>query len=304
MASNMYIHPENQKLLWTTIQNVPYIANLPTNFKHDWFKNIIKMFYEKNEIVRDRQTLQKINEQTIHYMIQSAKHIQQQQNQQQQNQQQQNQQQPQNSRQSPNIATSMTPEFTRYDSDTKKNTEWYNKAFMERQKEYEVMHAKPLAPDIDFSIKIEDSPINNVNELVEKYKKEREVDMNPYPSPPKTTIDNQSPVKKNISPVNTHPIRPPLQPTPRLEVIREDDITTELESESITLTYNTQENDISTSQLKQEIQELRNEINEMKKIIQYMQSESKNNSGFNLVSIKEENKDDLALHTIIHDASS
>lgn len=262
MTSNLYVHPENQKLLWTTIQSVPFIANLPSDFKQNWFKNIIKTFYEQNPDIRDKASLQQINKQTIQYLVNSAKNIF-------ETHQQHTPTQQQPINRNPVVPPSgIQSEFTRYDSDSKKNQEWYNKAFAERQKEYEIMHAKPLAPDVDFSIKLDDSPINNVNELVEKYKKDREADMNIYsannvissvpssPSPSSSYIQPPTPISTVASISNMK------SAIPRLSVIKEDDGNIELESEPISVST-AQEREIA--EMKQEIKELKEEVEQLKK---------------------------------------
>lgn len=267
MSTNLYIHPENQKLLWRSIQNVPFIANLPPDFKQEWFKNIIKQFYEQNPNIRDKESLQHINKQTIQYMVNSAsaKKI--------------TETQPYGYVQSVQKEIRPTPttpaattaavgiqsEFTRFDSDSKKNNEWYNKAFAERQKEYEIMHAKPLAPDIDFSIKLDDSPISNVNELVEKYKKEREQDLNAYSNHPLAVSPVLQPASSMPSPTLSLPL-PPHRKTPvvhRLQVIKEEDANLDIdETISAPVATNSEIED-----LKKQINDLKLEMEQMKKTL-------------------------------------
>lgn len=254
MSTHLYVHPENQKLLWTTIQSVPFIANLPTQFKQEWFKNIIKMFYEQNPDIRDKSSLQQINKQTIQYMVNSAKNI--------------LEKQQQSMPPSPyirkeNPAVGIQSEFTRFESDSKKNNEWYNKAFAERQKEYEIMHAKPLAPDVDFSIKLDDSPINNMNELVEKYKKEREQDMTVYSSP----NSNNSVIPNPPHPIQVSPSPIPTKKTslvPRLQVIKEEDADVDIDE---TISSSIPDKTSEIEDLKKQIYELKMEMEEMKKML-------------------------------------
>lgn len=241
---NAYIHPENQKLLWNTINNVPMVANLPPEFKNNWFKQIVKMFYEQNPHIKDKSTLLQINKSTIQYMMANAKSLQQQ-------------------RAPPANANGIgiTTEFTRYDSDTKQNTEWYNKAFTERQKEYEVMHAKPLAPEVNFAIKLDDTPLNNMNELIEKYKQDREKDMGilepplPLPNPPTNNTQNGLSLDK----LKKNP--------PRLEVIQEEDVDEEVQPMVVNIANTPQITELVSqiTELQSQLKQLRYEFEEFRK---------------------------------------
>jgi len=256
---NAYIHPDNQKLLWNTINNVPMVANLPPEFKNNWFKQIVKMFYEQSPHIKDKSVLLQINKSTIQYMMANAKSLMQQQQQQQQ--------------QTPNIG--ITSEFTRYESDNKKNAEWYSQAFADRQKEYEIMHAKPIAPEVNFAIKLDDTPLNNMDELIEKYKQDREKDMvidppllptqqqqNTLPPPPlpqqKTTFSQQqqSSIQQNGLSLDKLKKKPP-----RLEVIREEDVDDEV-LPSVVDIVNTANNQIP--ELISQIEELRNQLKQLR----------------------------------------
>ena len=219
------------------------IANLPNDFKTNWFKDIVKMFYEKNPHIKDKDSLQQINKQTVQYMMHSAKSIMTQQR----------EAVPVKQYRAPpaNEAIGITSEFTRYDTDSKKNTEWYNKAFTERQKEYEVMHAKPLAPEVDFAIKMDDSPLNNMDELIEKYKQDRENDMNPFPSPPSAASLPES------APAHSEPLHSaPLHSEP-LPVIRSTSIEEKLMQPSSFIEQ--------INEMRKEMQDMRREIDELKK---------------------------------------
>jgi hypothetical protein len=67
-----YTSAENQTLLWNTIQKIPLLHDqIPTYQQEDWFKQIIGMFYQKNQ---DTQyDLRQLNKETIGYMIRSLK---------------------------------------------------------------------------------------------------------------------------------------------------------------------------------------------------------------------------------------
>ena len=69
---SLYIHPENQRVLWTTINKANGFQE-----KRDadqWFKQVIAHFYSQNSHrVLGRDDLLKLNRETIEYMIQQLK---------------------------------------------------------------------------------------------------------------------------------------------------------------------------------------------------------------------------------------
>jgi hypothetical protein len=84
----LYIHPENQELLWKIVNKNPmiqeYFMRYPPNIKETWFKQIVSAFYDKNRnITFNTENLYEINRDTLNYMVQDVKrnveHMQQQQ---------------------------------------------------------------------------------------------------------------------------------------------------------------------------------------------------------------------------------
>jgi len=69
---SLYIHPENQRVLWTTINKANGFSE-----KCDadaWFKQVISHFYHQNSHrVLGRDDLLKLNKETIEYMIQQLR---------------------------------------------------------------------------------------------------------------------------------------------------------------------------------------------------------------------------------------
>ena len=209
---NLYVHPENQELLWRNINKIPMFQMMGQgipNYKEQWFKTIIENFYEKYPIVDSKELLQKINKDTLGYMIEVLKS---------------NSVSQQNSRMNipqrnmgsanvvPNINGFQEANYLGKDAEKAQKQEFYNQAFGERQKQYEQLFAKPPAPDIDFSIKMEDRPISNMDELIERHKKEREAELNKFSPlnnflPPPTQLNN-TPLPPSI------PINKPGQPVP------------------------------------------------------------------------------------------
>lgn len=203
-SKNLYIHPENQELLWKNINTIPMFQamgqGLP-NYKEQWFKTIIENFYEKNPVVDNKQHLQQINKDTLGYMIEVLKS---------------NMSSNQNTRMNipqknmgsagvvPNINGFQESNYLGKDAEKAHKQNMYNQAFGERQKQYEQMFAKPPAPDVNFSEKLDDRPISNMDELIERHKKERDAELNKYSPlnnflPQSSNQTNNTPLPPSIS---------------------------------------------------------------------------------------------------------
>jgi hypothetical protein len=71
----LYVHPENQQLLWNIINTNPHLTGIFAKYhpaqKAQWFKSIIETFYkqyEKTELTKN--DVHKLNKDTLEYMIQ------------------------------------------------------------------------------------------------------------------------------------------------------------------------------------------------------------------------------------------
>jgi hypothetical protein len=181
--NNLYIHQQNQQALWNTICKTPLIDYIPFQYREQWFKSIIQLFYEKNKQVTDSNVLKNMNQDTIQYMINELKRIKQQQSSQQQ----------QPSQPSIQSQPSTAIENTMYMGKNElleRKQQFANQAFTERQRDYERMFEKPVAPEVNFKEKLDDEPIGNIDELVEKHRREREYELQQF-SPPKLKIENE-----------------------------------------------------------------------------------------------------------------
>ena len=71
---SLYIHPENQRVLWTTINKAKGFAEKQD--ADEWFKQTIAHFYHQNSTrILNRNDLLQLNKETIEYMIQQLKSI-------------------------------------------------------------------------------------------------------------------------------------------------------------------------------------------------------------------------------------
>jgi len=162
---SLYIHPENQTLLWNTLQKNPKFQNLNIN-KQEWFSSIIKGFYEKIQYLPPltTQDLLQINRQTISYMMEDI-----------------------------NALLVDRPKFT----ESKKVVSDFNM----RQQEYESALKPKLPPIADFSEKISDDAIQNMDELIQQQIRQRDYDVEKakerLPPPPVVTTIAPTPQQNN-----------------------------------------------------------------------------------------------------------
>ena len=147
-----YIHPDNQTLLWNTIQKAPNFEKLGIN-KTQWFKSTIQDFYEHDgKSVRNQTDLQIINKSTIAYMVHTLKQM-----------------------------TTTLPST----SGSAERITQYNDEFNNRQKEYEIMNAKPQPPKMDqVNEKIADEAITNMDELIRQQLAQREEELKMFGQSP------------------------------------------------------------------------------------------------------------------------
>jgi hypothetical protein len=160
---SLYIHPENQTLLWNTLQKNPKFHNITIN-KQEWFSNIIKAFYENIQYLPPLtpQDLLQINRQTITYMMEEI-----------------------------NTLLNDRPKFT----ESKKVVSDFNM----RQQEYEASLKPKVPPIADFSEKINDDAIQNMDELLQQQIRQRDYDVEQAKErlPPPPTVIPPTPLQSN-----------------------------------------------------------------------------------------------------------
>lgn len=189
---SLYIHQENQKLIWDSIHKLPRFQEFAKNEpgkQEAWFREIIQQFYESNKFkLLSIEELQQLNRETISYMIQDLE-----------------KQSTKSDFSSfyPGFSTSlgdMSPintekqftappaqntEYTR-DAILEKKQEQLNQHFSARQQEYGTMLNTGPTREINFQANAEeDSPIENIERLIEEKMKQREYDLK---SPPHSSV--------------------------------------------------------------------------------------------------------------------
>jgi hypothetical protein len=190
----LFILPENQKLIWDTMNKAPLFADFVAHSNENkdvWFRDIIHQMYEKH---RDKTLtipeLRQLNKETISQMLTSLKN------------------------RAPKLNVTPRPEAFRFKSidpsrtgsasayesanladssigfpinDNKTATRNYmldqkhevlNNQFLTRQKEFDDMIQRKPAKEIDFREQTDtDRPIENMDELLKKHIRAREYDV-------------------------------------------------------------------------------------------------------------------------------
>lgn len=136
---SIYIHPNNQTLLWNLLHKNPLISQISQSSKNDWFKQIISQIYSTLPPTISNDVLLNKNKETLAFMINDLK------------------------------KRIKEPVYERENTITSE--------YEERQKEYERMMKKPVIEEISFKEESNDGVIKNMDELIQKQLREREMDL-------------------------------------------------------------------------------------------------------------------------------
>jgi len=195
---SLFISAENQKLLWNTIQKVSlFHTTIPQQEQQLWFKQNIGSIYENyKNIPLKRNGLENLNKEALQYMLKQLK----------------------------NRNTDISPYFGNGNTGSPQNqkpnpfiepstsvriqprSDSYNRDFIDRQKEYENMMKKEQPVMGILNEKIEDTAIENMDELLQQHLKQRELDIIPFqnnqPLPISEITQKPSPemdIKNNVT---------------------------------------------------------------------------------------------------------
>uniref|UniRef100_A0A6C0DQQ4 Uncharacterized protein n=1 Tax=viral metagenome TaxID=1070528 RepID=A0A6C0DQQ4_9ZZZZ len=194
---SLFIHKENQELLWNIINKTPqFVAafkNSHPSVATNWFRSIIQSYYYDNNIQSIQNItstiLNTLNRNVLSYMISTL-----------------TPQHPISNRGSTGFSQQPAQQFsqtittvaTQKQEPTQNNISFmetnysrmqskednYSNQFEMRQKEYETMFAKPKPPiEPKLSDNIKDDVITNMEELIERHRKQREDEIKIVQSP-------------------------------------------------------------------------------------------------------------------------
>lgn len=181
---SLYIHAENQKLLWNIMNKLPLITDFfqpyPPEHKEQWFKSVIQHFYEKYKTRRlQLNDLHQLNQETIAYVVQSIREK----TQEQPPVELQERRHPLYQSQTP-IAYAEPDNIENRQERVDKKQDQIQQQFTARQNEYTSMFNKPTPPEVNFRETEEDTAISNMDELIRQHMAQREFELKQYAPPP------------------------------------------------------------------------------------------------------------------------
>lgn len=177
----LFIHSENQRLLWNIINKTEHFQRffLPgSQFDPNiWFRNIIQSFYHENKSkVMNSAELNQLNRIVITHMVEHLKQ--------------------KLEYREPSLIqqNSLGSQFTR-NSFIESKEEKYNREFKEREQQYHSLLEKPKPPTVNFGDTIKDEVISNMDEVMKAHMKQRDEELQKLaPRPPNKglIIDGQN----------------------------------------------------------------------------------------------------------------
>lgn len=166
MASLQYVDESNQEVLWNLLNMIPNVNSIPVDELHKIYHESLEIIYNtipSNLSELYKEDLQILNKQTITLFLQKTKTY-------------------MGKMQTHMVQTNQAHYY--YETPQEKT----ERAFEEKQKQYEDMNSKPDLPkpselfqeprDLE-----DDNAIQNMDELIAEYQKQRDLDMPVYPNP-------------------------------------------------------------------------------------------------------------------------
>lgn len=156
----LFINRENQDLLWNVINKNPKFSSLDIQTKTALFKTNIEHTYKNvHQTNINLADLQEYNKQTIHNIINVLY----------------------KQGQSGAVAETIQTQFTRNNAGPGPGPATVEDKFLQYKNDYNAGFTRKEPPLVEFAEK-EDTKITNMNELIERHKKERELDVKLQPS--------------------------------------------------------------------------------------------------------------------------
>ena len=190
----LFIQPENQNILWETIHKTKYLDSVfgsQTNEKNEWFKKYIETKYNQLPANITKEDLFRINREVLTVMITDLKKI---------------------------ITTQSRAEKQKTVNKGQK-IQLSDYELVENQYKQFLETPKPQA--IDFSEKIEDEVITNMDELIENHRKMRELDLELIPVPEERSVEPF--VQMSVEPLVQKPVEKHVHFETELDVLKKID---------------------------------------------------------------------------------
>ena len=197
----MFLHKENQQLLWQTLQKSPYLIEFTQKFagyREEWFRGAIEQFYTQwisrnNRVPNNAKELLEINKHALQVMVVDLKRLLGYSSSQQINNMMHTTQKTEVSGNAP------LPSYD-INAERKQREEQWSSNFNKYQTEYNQMLKTPDIPMRGLPSETGGEKIKNMDELVREHAKMRDMDLSIY-SPPSTSknitqTENQIPKLK------------------------------------------------------------------------------------------------------------
>ena len=182
----MFLHAENQQLLWQTLQKSPYLVEFTQKFagyRDAWFCEISEQFYtqwisENGRVPTNARELLAINKRALQTMVADLKRL------------------LGYTSSSPQIdgLNAEGPNMNPYNvaEERKRREDKHSEDFNQYQSEYNQMLRSPAVPMRGLPSESTDAKIKNMDELLEEQTRLREMDLEKYGTKPQQTKDIQT----------------------------------------------------------------------------------------------------------------
>jgi len=170
----MFLHTENQQLLWQTLQKSPYLVDFTQKFsgyREEWFRGILEQFYtqwisQNNPLPSNARELLEINKHALQFMVVDLKRL------------------LGYSSSSQTFKKNAEYDVTTYNvaEERKRKEDAFSANFNQYQSEYNRLLERPVLPVKELPVESADTKIKNMDELLKEQARLREMDLNIYPA--------------------------------------------------------------------------------------------------------------------------
>ena len=189
----MFLHIENQQLLWQTLQKTPYLVEFNQKFagyREAWFRGISEQFYtqwisQRGNVPTNARELLELNKHALQFMVADLNRL--------------------LGYSSPSSSLSSTSsqsnDLQSYNVavERKKREDAWSSMYNQYQSEYHQLLETKSVPTRGLPSESGGDKITNMEELVREHAKLRNIDMNPFKEPP----PNKNIINTNIATTST-----------------------------------------------------------------------------------------------------
>jgi hypothetical protein len=193
----MFLHKENQQLLWETLQKTPYLVEFTQKFsghREEWYRGILEQFFtqwisQNGRVPTNARELLEINKSALQFMVADLKRL--------------LGYQQLKTVKNPTTKDQSIDALSPYNvaEERKRKEDTWSANFNQYQSEYNRMLEKPVLPMRELPSETGDEKIKNMEELLREHAKMRDMDLTIYtPAPMTASVPNKrdEPVKSVI----------------------------------------------------------------------------------------------------------